>query len=112
MTEAVEEAEVAGASVWVPLLVAGTVVVGIGHQVVYLVTTSLTVTVAVETKAGETDSEQACSSQEVMVTKVVSSLWTVVVLVAATTAVTAAIAVAVENCIFGLVKRVTEDINL
>lgn len=96
MTEAVEEA---GASVLVPLLEDGAAVVGNGHQVVYLVTTSLTVTVAVETKAGETDSEQACSSQEVMVTKVVESECTVVVLVAATTAVTVATAAAVENCI-------------
>lgn len=35
---------------------AGASVVGSGHQVVYSVMTSLTVTVAVETKAGETDS--------------------------------------------------------
>ena len=42
-----------------------------GHQVVYWVIMSLTVTVAVETKAGETVSKQIWSSQEVMMTKVV-----------------------------------------
>ena len=43
-----------------------------GHQVVYSVMTSLTVTVAVETKAGETDSWHLSSEQEVIVTKVVA----------------------------------------
>lgn len=81
------------------VLEAGPEVVGNGHQVVYWVTTSLMVTVAVDTKAGETDSEQAWDSQEVMVTKVVESFLTVVVLTAATTAVTVATAAAVENCI-------------
>ena len=75
--------------------------------------TSLTVTVAVETKAGETVSEQTWSSQEVMVTKVVDySLTVAVVTLAAAeaTAATAAKEATVENCIFDIVfKRMTED---
>lgn len=77
-------------------------VVSNGHQVVYWVTTSLTVTVAVETKAGETVSEQTWSSQEVMVTKVVDSLCAVEVVTLAAAEATAAMAATeatVENCI-------------
>lgn len=88
--------------VMVPFLEAGAPVVVVnGHQVVYWVTTSLTVTVAVETKAGETVSEHTWSSQEVMVTKVVDSLWAVevVTLAAEATAATAATVATVENCI-------------
>lgn len=61
----------AGAAVEVVFFSTGASVVGSGHQVVYSVMTSLTVTVAVETKASETDSLHLFSSQEVMVTKVV-----------------------------------------
>lgn len=92
-------------------MVGASVVVN-GHQVVYSVTTSLTVTVAVETKAGETDSEQASSSQWVTVTKVVEFWETVTVELEAAeaTAATAATVATVENCISDLViKRVTED---
>ncbi len=67
--------------------------------------TSFTVTVAVETKAGETVSEQTWSSQEVIVTKVVDSSVTVAVLMleaAEATAEIAAIEATVENCIFNL----------
>lgn len=67
--------------------------------------TSFTVTVAVETKAGETVSEQTWSSQEVIVTKVVDSSVTVAVVMleaAETTAAIAAIEATVENCIFNL----------
>lgn len=75
--------------------------------------TSSTVTVAVETKAGETVSEQTWSSQEVMVTIVVDSWLTVAVVTLAAaeaTAATAAIEATVENCIIDIVfKRMTED---
>ena len=75
--------------------------------------TSSTVTVAVETKAGETVSEHTWSSQEVMVTKVVDSWLTVAVVTLAAaeaTAATAAIEATVENCIIDIVfKRMTED---
>lgn len=67
--------------------------------------TSFTVTVAVETKAGETVSEQTWSSQEVIVTKVVDSSVTVAVVMleaAEATAAIAAIEATVENCIFNL----------
>lgn len=77
-------------------------VVLIGHQVVYSVTTSLMVTVAVETIAGETVSVQAWSSQEVMVTKVVDSSVAVAVVTleaAEATAAIAAMEATVENCI-------------
>lgn len=62
-------------------------------------------TVAVETKAGETVSEQTWSSQEVIVTKVVDSSVTVAVVMleaAEATAAIAAIEATVENCIFNL----------
>lgn len=75
-----------------------------GHQVVYKVTSSLTVTVAVETKAGETVSEQTWETHEVMVTKVVSWLVAVLVVMLAAEATEAAAATmaTVENCIFSL----------
>lgn len=100
---------------WVGASVVGASVVVNGHQVVYSVTTSLTVTVAVETKAGETDSEQASSSQWVTVTKVVEFWETVTVELEAAeaTAATAATVATVENCISDLViKRVTEDMYI
>lgn len=50
----------------------------IGHHVVYSVATPLTVVLEVETMAGETVLEQTLDSQEVMVTKVVRSLFSVV----------------------------------
>lgn len=44
------------------------VVVGSGHQVVYSVTTSLIVTVAVDSKAFDSTSEHLFSSHDVIVT--------------------------------------------
>ena len=49
----------------------------IGHQVVYSVATPLTVVVEVEMRAGETVLEQMLEPQEVMVTKVVCSRFSV-----------------------------------
>ena len=101
----VEAAEEDGAAVVVLAEVLTSV--EIGHQVVYWVTTLSTVTVAVETKAGETVSLQMWSSQEVMVTKVFC-FWvlvdvTVVFYWALATAATAATVAKVENCIFLLI---------
>lgn len=93
----------------VALVFSGAAVVVNGHQVVYSVMTSSMVTVAVETKAGETDSEHTFSSQEVMVTKVVEFWVTVVVLEAEATAATAATVATVENCIWNMCKRVTGE---
>lgn len=68
---------VASEIVEVPLIPAAALILALssfavmGHQVVYTLTTSLMVVVAVETMAGEAVSEQTPDSQEVTVTATV-----------------------------------------